>query len=147
MKRWPEQPVVYEINAWPWLTQLERKYKAKFDLGSIPSKEWDDLNEECPDVVWLMGVWARSPAGTKISRENPELNREYRAFLPDFSEADVSGSPYCISRYAVEPRLGGRKGLAIARQELARVADELADIAVVEQKQEDDWVALVGTKN
>lgn len=115
----PQQPVVYEINAWAWLTQLERKYNAKFDLGSIPSKEWDDLKEKAPDVVWLMGVWARSPAGTKISRDDPGLNRGYRAILPDFSEADVSGSPYCIYSYTVEPHLGGRKALAIARQELA----------------------------
>ena len=119
MKRWPQQPIVYEINAWAWLTQLERKYKAKFDLGSVPSREWDYLKERAPDVVWLMGVWARSPAGAKISRDDPALNRGYRAILPDFSEADVSGSPYCIHSYTVEPRLGARKGLAIARQELA----------------------------
>ena len=119
MKRWPQQPIVYEINAWAWLTQLERKYKAKFDLGSVPSREWDYLKERAPDVVWLMGVWARSPAGVKISREDPALNGGYRAILPDFSEADVSGSPYCIYSYTVEPRLGTRKGLASARQELA----------------------------
>jgi hypothetical protein len=118
-KVWPKQPVVFEINTWAWLTHLEHKYRAKLDLGSIPSKEWDNLKDlEC-DGIWLMGVWARSPAGRKISRENPELNREYRAILPDFSEADVSGSPYCIYSYVVEPRLGGRKALAIARQELA----------------------------
>jgi hypothetical protein len=116
---WPQQPVVYEINAWAWLTQLERKYKAKMDLGSIPSQEWDYLRDLGPDGIWLMGVWSRSPAGRKISLEDPELNREYRAVLPDFSEADVSGSPYCIYSYVVEPHLGGRKGLAIARQELA----------------------------
>jgi hypothetical protein len=119
MKRWPQQPVVYEINAWAWLTQLERKYKTKCDLGSIPSQEWDDLKDKAADVVWLMGVWARSPAGTEISRDDPGLNRGYRAILPDFSETDVSGSPYCIYSYAVEPHLGGRKALAIARRELA----------------------------
>ncbi len=116
---WPHQPVVYEINAWAWLTQLERKYNTKLDLGSIPPNEWDKLKDLRTDGVWLMGVWARSPAGTKISRNNPELNREYRVILPDFSEADVSGSPYCICSYVVEPRLGGRKALAIARKELA----------------------------
>ena len=118
-KTWPKQPVIYEINAWAWLTQLERKYKAKLTLGSIPSREWDALRELCTDGVWLMGVWTRSPAGRKISLESPELNREYRAILPDFKEADVSGSPYCIRSYVVEPRLGGRESLAIARQELA----------------------------
>lgn len=116
---WPKQPVIYEINAWAWLTQLEHKYKAKFDLGSVPSNEWDVLRDLRIDGVWLMGAWARSPAGRKISLEHPELNRDYRAILPDFSEADVSGSPYSIQSYEVEPRLGGRKALAVARQELA----------------------------
>ena len=116
---WPPQPVIYEINAWTWLTHLERKYKSKVDLSSIPATEWDELTLLRADGVWLMGVWARSPAGRKISRENPELNREYRTILPDFTEADVSGSPYCIKSYTVEPRLGGEKALAVARRELA----------------------------
>ena len=116
---WPQQPLIYELNTWAWLTHLERKYKAKFDLGSIPREEWDELKQFRADGVWLMGVWTRSPAGTKISRENPELNREYRTILADFTEADVSGSPYCINSYTVEPHLGGRKALAAARHELA----------------------------
>src|SRR5215469_14444191 len=113
------QPVIYEINAWAWLTHLERKYKATFDLGSIPATEWDELKQFGADAVWLMGVWSRSPEGTKISRENPALNEDYRKILPDFTEADVSGSPYCIRSYSVDPRLGGRKALSVARRELA----------------------------
>jgi len=116
---WPQQPVIYEINAWTWLTHLERKYDGKFDLSSIPAKEWDELKHLGADGVWLMGVWARSPAGKKISRDNPELNREYRRILPDFTQADVSGSPYCIKAYSVDPHLGGKKALAVARHELA----------------------------
>ena len=72
---WPQQPMIYEINAWTWLTDLERKYKGKLDLSSIPANEWDELKHLGVDGVWLMGVWARSPAGKKISKENPELNR------------------------------------------------------------------------
>lgn len=116
---WPQQPMIYEINAWTWLTDLERKYKGKLDLSLIPANEWDELKHLGVDGVWLMGVWARSPAGTKISQENPELNREYRTILPDFKEGDVSGSPYCIKMYTVEPRLGGKRALAVARHELA----------------------------
>jgi glycosidase len=39
--------------------------------------------------------------------------------LPDFSTEDNVGSPYCVKRYVVDPQLGGPKGLAIARRELA----------------------------
>jgi hypothetical protein len=139
---WPQQPVIFEINAWAWLTQLEHKYKTKLNLGSIPASEWDELKDLGVDGVWLMGVWSRSPAGRKISLENPELSREYRKILPDFSEADVSGSPYCIYSYEVEARLGGRKSLAIARKELAsRGLSLLLDFVPNHVAPDHPWVA------
>jgi hypothetical protein len=66
-----------------------------------------------------MGVWERSPLGVQIAREHPGLQQEYRRALPDYTDDDVAGSPYCIHRYEVDARLGGREGLGTARQELA----------------------------
>jgi 1,4-alpha-glucan branching enzyme len=40
--------------------------------------------------------------------------------LPDVTPDDVAGSPYCVHRYVVDKQLGGPKGLAIARKELAK---------------------------
>jgi hypothetical protein len=59
-----------------------------------------------------MGVWERSPVGREIARTHPAL-----ALAPP---EDVVGSPYCIRSYTVDSRLGGRKGLAAAREALAR---------------------------
>jgi hypothetical protein len=66
-----------------------------------------------------MGVWERSPEGIRIALQNEELMTEFRRVLPDFIPEDVVGSPYCVRRYEVDLRLGGRTGLATARAALA----------------------------
>src|SRR6516164_1013649 len=67
-----------------------------------------------------MGVWKRSPAGIGIANQNEPLLRDFRRALPDFCPVDNVGSPYCVRRYEADSHLGGTKGLACARQELAR---------------------------
>jgi hypothetical protein len=42
----------------------------------------------------------------------------FRDALPDVTEQDVIGSPYCIRGYVVDRRFGGRDGLAAARAQL-----------------------------
>lgn len=120
MGTWPRNPVIYEINTWVWLHELRQKVYRSVTLGSIPAEEWDAVAGAEADAVWLMGVWERSPIGTRIARAFPELQTEYRKALPDYTTEDVVGSPYCVHRYAVDERLGGPQGLARAREELAR---------------------------
>lgn len=119
MRTFPKYPLIYEINTWVWLRELGQRHGHPVTLASVPPEEWDTLASFGFDAVWLMGVWERSPAGIQISMNNPGLLAEFHRALPDFTEQDNVGSPYCIRRYAVDDRLGGREGLAIARQELA----------------------------
>jgi hypothetical protein len=116
----PQQPIIYEINTWVWLTELGRRYGREVTLATVPSNEWDAVAEHGPEAVWLMGVWERSPAGRKISLETPALAREFSNNLRGFRPEDVSGSPYSIRDYTVDARLGGPGALATARSELAR---------------------------
>jgi glycosidase len=67
-----------------------------------------------------MGVWERSPAGIAIANRNENLLADFRQALPDFRPADNVGSPYCVRRYEVDQHIGGRAGLAVARQELTK---------------------------
>jgi Alpha amylase, catalytic domain len=120
MAELPQEPIIYEINTWVWLGELGRRYGRELTLATVPANEWDAVAEHGAEVVWLMGVWERSPAGRKISLEIPALLAEYRKNLPDFRPEDVSGSPYCIRDYSVDAHLGGRFALAAARSELAR---------------------------
>jgi glycosidase len=86
----------------------------------VPREEWDAIAALGFDAVWLMGVWERSPAGIAIALRNDGLVESFRRALPDFTEADVVGSPYCIRDYTVADHLGGAEGLASAREALAR---------------------------
>ena len=117
---WPKHPIIYEINTWVWLNELSRRYKKSITLDSVPASEWDAIADLQVDAVWLMGVWERSPAGIRIARELPVLQEEYRRALPGFTPEDVAGSPYCVHCYVVDEHLGGPKGLAMARKELAK---------------------------
>ena len=120
MSHWPKRPFIYEINTWAWLEELSHAYGRPVSLDEVPSNEWDAFAEMGADAVWLMGVWERSPAGVSIAMTNEVLLADFRKALPDFRPEDVVGSPYCVRRYVVDKRLGGPKGLTIARLKLAQ---------------------------
>jgi hypothetical protein len=103
-----------------WLAELSRKADRSLTLASVPDVEWDTISELGFDAVWLMGVWERSPTGIEIANRNEALCADFQRALPDFRVADNVGSPYCVRRYVVDAQLGGREGLATARQALAR---------------------------
>ncbi|SHN45117.1 alpha-amylase family glycosyl hydrolase [Cryptosporangium aurantiacum] len=116
---WPAQPVIHEVDTWVWLTELGRRYERPVTLGDVPAEAWDEVTLAGVDAIWLMGVWARSPAGLQIARGNPELAAAFHTALPDLRPDDVVGSPYCVREYTVDHRLGGPDGLAAARAVLA----------------------------
>jgi glycosidase len=117
---WHKYPTVYEINTWVWLADLSQKYRRTIDLSCVPPAEWDAIARFGFNSVWLMGVWERSPAGMAIANQNKNLLNDFRRAVPDFRAEDNVGSPYCVRRYVVDKHLGGREGLAIARQELSK---------------------------
>jgi len=116
---WPAHPFIYEINTWPWLKSVSADEGRAIDLGSVPTRYWDEIDELGFNAVWLMGVWQRSPAGIEIALTNDALLASFQAALPDWRPADVVGSPYCIRDYVVDEHLGGPAGLAAARAALA----------------------------
>ncbi len=115
MKTWPRYPVIYEINTWVWLGELNRKYNRSVTLSTVPQEEWDLLSSFGFDAIWFMGVWERSPAGIGIAMQNQGLLEDFSRALPDFSAEDIVGSPYCVRRYVVDDHLGGPEGIAAAR--------------------------------
>lgn len=117
--RLSQRPVIYEINTWVWLNELRWKHGTALTLATVPEDEWEALAALGVDAVWLMGVWEQSPAGIGIAMENESLSASFRWVLPDFAVEDKVGSPYCVRRYEVDPRLGGRAALALARTRLA----------------------------
>lgn len=111
-------PLIYEINTWVWLNALSQRCGHTVTLGDIPDDVMNTLASWHFDAVWLMGVWERSIHGREIAQVHPDLQREYERTLPGHTLDQIVGSPYAIRRYAVDPHLGGRNGLAIVREQL-----------------------------
>jgi hypothetical protein len=119
MNDWPAAPVIYELNTAAWLHDVGTRVGKRVRLDGVPAQEWDRVTPDGVDAVWLMGVWKRSPAGVDLALGSDEQTASFRAALPDLDDADVIGSAYCVRRYRVAGRFGGRKGLAAARAALA----------------------------
>ncbi len=103
-------PRILEINTWPWLNELTQRYHHHITLDSVPESELITLVSPF-DIIWLMGVWKRSPQSQKIALQHPDLQDEFRRALPEFQEEDVIGSPYAIYDYSCDPYLGGDTAL------------------------------------
>jgi glycosidase len=116
---WPVHPVIYELSTLPWLNEVAARIGRRVTLADVPASEWDAVALLGVDAVWLMGVWERSPVGRQIALADEGIRREMAELLPDATDADIVGSPYCIRRYSVDPQFGGPDGLAVARAELA----------------------------
>ncbi|MHA1679478.1 MAG: alpha-amylase family glycosyl hydrolase [Promethearchaeota archaeon] len=108
-KSWPENPTVLEINTWPWLDALSRAHGEDIGLENVPERVIDDIAMKF-DAIWLMGVWMRSPGGARIAANHPGLQGDFREALHDYTPGDVTGSPYAVKDYLIEPKIGGHEG-------------------------------------
>ncbi len=112
-------PLIYEINTWVWLAELSAHFHQPITLANVPTETLDELATWGFNVIWMMGVWERSPQGRDVAWNYSGLQTDYERALPDFTAADVVGSPYAVYRYQVADSLGGHAGLATFRQQLA----------------------------
>ena len=111
-------PHLFEVSAWPWLERLSRRHGRRITLADVPGVEWDRIVAPGFDIVYLMGVWQRSGIGRDIARTHAGLRQEYSAVLPDWTDEDLAGSPYSISNYGPDERMGGWDGVDAAHREL-----------------------------
>jgi len=116
---WPNHPKIYEINTWPWLTNLSDVFGYTIKLNDIPLEL---IYQEMSffDVVWLMGVWERSPIGREIAVNHEGLQEEYRKTLRYSNTQDVVGSPYSVYYYHISSHLGGPDALKSFREDLKK---------------------------
>ena len=121
MTRWPEHPLLLEINTWPWLREFATAAGKRITLADVPQPELERIAALGFDGVWLMGVWERSLRAREIALSIPDLLAEYERALPGFTAADVVGSPYAVHRYEVDAVLGGPDALAVLRTRLRQV--------------------------
>lgn len=111
-------PHLYEINTWTWLRELSRRSGQTMTLGDVPTAEWDALAAKGFDLIWLMGLWERSPEARRIARLTEKLHRDYENARPGWGADEVVGSPYAIHTYRPDRRLGSWGELDLVRQRL-----------------------------
>jgi hypothetical protein len=111
-------PHLLEISAWPWLERLSRDERRLVTLADVPAAQWDRIAFQGFQFLYLMGVWRRSAIGRALALADAGLRADYDRVLPDWTDADVPGSPYCIEAYEPDERMGGWTGLDAARREL-----------------------------
>jgi glycosidase len=114
---WPVHPKIFEINTWPWLTNLSEIFGHNIKLDSIPI-ELIDQELTRFDAIWLMGVWEHSPIGRDIAINDEGLQKDYLKALRHYSSQDVVGSPYSVYYYHVSSQLGGPNALKSFRADL-----------------------------
>jgi len=112
-------PHLYEIDTYVWLEQLSAKFGRVIHLSDVPDSEWDAIALMGFDIVWLMGVWQRSA----ISREKDleaasQRAAAYSEILPDWTTADIIGSPYSVVQYEPDPRIGAWSDIDFARNKM-----------------------------
>ncbi len=111
-------PHLYEINTWTWLEQLSARLSKNVTLADVPDAEWDALAAQGFDIIWLMGVWQRSPISRRMNLENPANAAQFSLALPGWKPEDVISSPYSVAAYAPDPRMGNWQALDAAREKL-----------------------------
>ncbi len=104
-------PSLYQINTRVLMQELSSALGRPATLDDIPDKDLDHFAKLGFDWVWLLGVWQTGEAGCRVSKENEQWQREFRDFLPDFTEADVCGSCFAVTKYEVHTDLGGNAAL------------------------------------
>jgi hypothetical protein len=99
-------PQLYEISVIPWLTRWASRLGRRITLDEVPISEWERLRSLGIDLIYLMGIWKRSPAGRSLARSQTSLFSRYDESLPGWSLNDVAGSPFSIQAYEPDPLIG-----------------------------------------
>lgn len=115
----PLFPTLYQINTRIWLAELGVRLGRKVTLLDVPQSELDALAARGFDWVWLLGIWQTGLASRQVSASSPAFRQGYAVDLPDFTDADICGSPFAIREYRVHDDFGGNAALALFRVRLA----------------------------
>jgi glycosidase len=111
-------PALYQINTRVWLREFSDRLRRPATLADIPDEFLDQIASLGFDYVWFLGLWQTGPAGRQVSLSHPEWLQEFQATLPDFTQADVSGSPFAVTGYTLHRDFGQEADLLHLRERL-----------------------------
>ena len=117
----PANPLIFQVNARQLSLRIAAQGTCGGQLGALADDVVSAWATQGFDAVWLTGAWKTGEIGRKASAEDPAFTAHHADVLPDWTPADVCGSPYAISDYVVSPDFGGPDALAALRRRLADV--------------------------
>jgi hypothetical protein len=112
-------PHLFEANARIFLRRLAARQDGPRSLAGVPEEEWRGYARHF-DLLWLMGVWERSPLARARALSAGGGPGGYGEALPDWTKEDVEGSPFAVHRYRLDPALGDPGDLALLRSRMNR---------------------------
>ncbi len=113
-------PHLFEVNAQLWLRRLARREARPLRLANVPDRDLETIAGRF-DLLWVMGVWRRSPGARRCALESSGLRAAFDGALPGWTEGDVGASPYAVHGYEIDPSLGEQGDLAVLRGRLHRL--------------------------
>jgi hypothetical protein len=117
-------PTVLQVSARLILGELAARLERPATFDDVEDEDIRQVAARGFDWVWLMGVWQTGEAGRRDSLAS-EMRPGFRDVLPDFTEADVCGSPFAVKAYTAHADFGGDEALARLRARLHRAGLKL----------------------
>lgn len=118
-------PLIFELNVRCWLSALSRRHGKLITLKNIPSAEFDSWRARGFTDVWLMGVFPTGPQSRQHALEHRESILKDNGAIGTWSDDEVTGSPYAIADFSIDPEIGGETGLHHFRNQLHEVGMRL----------------------
>ena len=92
---------LYELNVRTWGSDRSKELGRTATLHDLSYEFLDHLVENGFTSLYLLGVWPTGPLSRQISLNDEPLKQYLGAVLPDFSDADLCGSPLAPMSYHV----------------------------------------------
>ncbi len=113
-------PSLYQVNTRVWLRDLANTLGRPAGLADIPDSFLDQAADLGFDYVWFLGLWQTGQAGRQVSLSHPEWLQEFQVTLPNFTEADISGSPFAVTGYTLNQNFGPEANRASLKERLQK---------------------------
>lgn len=111
-------PTLYQISTRLLLGELATRLGRPATLDDVEDEALDLIAGRGFDWIWLMGVWQTGEIGRNVSATRADWRAGYREQLPDFTDADICGSPFAVKQYVVHAEFGGNDALARLRERI-----------------------------
>lgn len=104
-------PVLYQARPRRMLQELRERGLPSASLADIPDTWFSNIAAQGFDWIYLLGVWQTGPRSRAVSVSHPSMAHDHPNHLPDWTAADVCGSPFAIQSWTPHDDFGALEGL------------------------------------